>query len=284
MLKKLYRKILGILNDTQVMKIQYFRTFRCLPNEKKPKTFCEKIHFIKISSWLESKSQYVDKYRVRQFIKDKIGEEYLIKLLGVYNRVEDIEFNKLPNSFVLKLNNGSGYNLIVKDKSKINIDEVEILLNKWLKSNFYKLTREKQYKNVEQVLICEEYLEDSSGELKDYKFFCFDGKFKFVQVDTGRFSRHIQNFYDEKWNKLDFTYVKKKNNFIDEKPKRYEEMILLAEKLASEFPFVRVDFYYVNNRIYFGELTFTPNNGMCSIKPSEKDLEIASWIDIEKYN
>ena len=104
-----------------------------------------------------------------------------------------------------------------------------------------------------------------------------------MQVDSGRFSEHIQNFYDNKWNKLDFTYVCEKNDIIDIKPEKYEEMITLAEKLSSQFPFVRVDFYYVNNKIYFGELTFTPNNGMESIKPIERDTEIAGWIDIKKY-
>ncbi len=133
------------------------------------------------------------------------------------------------------------------------------------------------------MLICEEYLEDDSGELRDYKFFCFKGKFEFVQVDSGRFSNHIQSFYDRNWNRLDFSYVCEKNNIIDKKPEKYKEMICLAEKLSSQFPFVRVDFYYVNKKIYFGELTFTPNNGMSSIKPIEWDRKIADLIDIEKY-
>ena len=283
MIKKIYPKIKQYLNDNQIITLQYIRNFKTIPKTKNPKTFSEKIHFIKISDWLENKYDYVDKYKVREFIKNEIGEEYLIKLLGVYDNAEQIEFNKLPQSFVLKLNNGSGYNLIVKDKNNINESEVKHLLNEWLKSDFYKLNREKQYKNVKQVLISEEYLEDDSGELRDYKFFCFNGKFKFVQVDTGRFSDHIQSFYDKEWNKLDFTYVCKKNNIIEKKPEKYYEMISLAEKLATNFPFVRVDFYYVNNKIYFGELTFTPNNGMESIKPIEKDLEIANLIDIERY-
>ena len=279
----IYNKIKNNLNDAQFITVDYIRKCKRIPNTRNPKTFSEKIHFIKISDWLEDKSDFVDKYKVREFIKNEIGEEYLIKLLGVYDNVEQIEFDKLPQSFVLKLNNGSGYNLIVKNKDDINELQTRELLNEWLKSDFYKVSREKQYKNVKQLLICEEYLEDDSGELRDYKFFCFDGKFKFVQVDSGRFSEHIQNFYDNKWNKLDFTYVCEKNDIIDIKPEKYEEMITLAEKLSSQFPFVRVDFYYINNKIYFGELTFTPNNGMESIKPIERDTEIAGWIDIKKY-
>ena len=283
MIKKLYNKIKNNLNDAQFITVDYIRKCKRIPNTRNPKTFSEKIHFIKISDWLEDKSDFVDKYKVREFIKNEIGEEYLIKLLGVYDNAEQIEFDKLPQSFVLKLNNGSGYNLIVKNKDDINELQTRELLNEWLKSDLYKVSREKQYKNVKQLLICEEYLEDDSGELRDYKFFCFDGKFKFVQVDSGRFSEHIQNFYDNKWNKLDFTYVCEKNDIIDIKPEKYEEMITLAEKLSSQFPFVRVDFYYVNNKIYFGELTLTPNNGMESINPIERDMEIAGWIDIKKY-
>lgn len=281
--KKLKNILKNTINDNQIITINYIRNFKTIPNIKNPKTFAEKIHFIKCSDWLEDKSDFVDKYKVREFVKNNIGEEYLIKLLGVYETPEQIEFNKLPQSFVLKLNNGSGYNLIVKDKNKINELEVKSLLNEWLESDFYRVTREKQYKNVQQLLVIEEYLEDDSRELRDYKFFCFNGKFEFVQVDTGRFSNHIQNFYDEEWNKLDFTYICEKNNFIDKKPEKYNEMIDLAQKLSNKFPFVRVDFYYVNNRIYFGELTFTPNNGMKSIKPIEKDLEIAKLIDIRQY-
>lgn len=283
MIKKLYKKVLSKLSDNKVITIQYIKKFKQLPKRRGAKTFSEKMYCIKTSSWLLDKHEFVDKYRVREIIKNKIGEKYLIKLLGVYYKVEDIEFDKLPQSFVLKLNNGSGYNLIIKDKSKIDQQEINILLNSWLKSDFYKLTREKQYKNVKQLLICEEYLEDKSGELKDYKFFCFGGKFKFVQVDTGRFSKHIQNFYDLNWNKLDFTYICDKNDFIDEKPKLYEKMIELSEVLSSGFPFVRVDFYYVNDKIYFGELTFTPNNGHEYIKPIEKDIQIASWISLDEY-
>lgn len=283
MIKNIYHKIRNNLNDNSVIALDYIKNYKIIPNTRNPKSFSEKIHFIKISKWLENKSNFVDKYKVREFIKGEIGENYLIKLLGVYDNAEKIDFNKLPQSFVLKLNNGSGYNLIVKDKNKINELETKELLNEWLKSDFYKHTREKQYKNVKQLLICEEYLEDDSGELRDYKLFCFNGKFEFVQVDSGRFSNHIQNFYDRNWNKLDFSYVCEKNNIIDKKPEKYKEMICLAEKLSSKFPFVRVDFYYVNKKIYFGELTFTPNNGMSSIKPIEWDRKIANLIDIEKY-
>lgn len=282
-LKKFYKSILKNLDDNTYITISYLRRFKKIPNIKNPKYFSEKIHCIKVSNWLEDKQGYVDKYSVRGFISNTIGNKYLINLIAVYDNAYDIKFDDLPNSFVLKLNNGSGYNLIVKDKNELNYEETVEKLNSWLKSDFYKSTREKQYKGIEQVIICEEYLSDDSGDLRDYKLFCFNGKFKFVQVDTGRHYNHNQSFYDKNWNKLNFTYACGMNDYIDKKPKKFKEMIEIAETLSKEFPFVRIDLYYVNNRIYFGEITFTPNNGMMSINPIEKDIEIASWIDIDKY-
>lgn len=173
--------------------------------------------------------------------------------------------------------------MIVKDKSTLDYHKVKKELDQWIKSDYYKISREKQYKNIKQCIICEEYLSDDSGELRDYKFFCFNGEVKFVQVDNGRFSNHVQSFYDKDWNKLDMTYMCGKNNVIDKKPDKYDEMLILAETLAKEFPFMRVDLYYTNNKIYFCELTFTPNNGMGRIKPVEKDIEYANLIDINQY-
>lgn len=283
MITKIYHFIKSKLNDNDNITVSYIRKFKKFPNKKNPRTFAEKIHCIKISNWLEDKQCYVDKYRVRDYIKNTIGDKYLIRLIGIWDNTEDICFEKLPNSFVLKLNNGSGYNMIVKDKLKLNFKKTKDILNEWLSSDFYQLNREKQYKGIKQYILCEEYINDDSGELRDYKFFCFDGKVKFIQVDNNRFSNHIQNFYDINWNKLDFTYVCEKSNLLDKKPNKLEEMIFICEKLSSKFPFVRVDLYYAENKIYFGELTFTPNNGMESIYPLEKDLEIASWIDLNKY-
>ena len=282
-LKNIYLKTQTILSDEMCYKLLYFAKLREIPNKNNPKYLSEKIHCIKLSKWLEDKQRYVDKYKVREYISNVIGEKYLIKLLGVYNSFEEINFSKLPNSFVLKLNNGSGCNIIVKDKEKLDYKKLKKELDSWMKSDYYKLSREKQYKNIKQYILCEEYLSDDSGELRDYKFFCFNGKVEFVQVDNGRFSTHIQNFYDRKWNKLDITYMCDKNNIFDTKPDKYYEMLKLAEKLACKFPFVRVDLYYTNNKIYFGELTFTPNNGMGRIKPIEKDIEFASLIDLNQY-
>ena len=231
--------------------------------------------FLKKYTWFQTSQNTAGNIKIRKTNM----EIYQCKADGSNGHWEKLDL-VMTVTGIEKYKNQDGYVAIgsgINGCAYVGIEEMT------LKSDFYKVSREKQYKNVKQLLICEEYLEDDSGELRDYKFFCFDGKFKFVQVDSGRFSEHIQNFYDNKWNKLDFTYVCEKNDIIDIKPEKYEEMITLAEKLSSQFPFVRVDFYYINNKIYFGELTFTPNNGMESIKPIERDMEIAGWIDIKKY-
>lgn len=282
MIKKMYKIVKPMISDNMVIRIDYYRNFRKIINLKNCRTFNEKINYIKLSNWLEDKSHYVDKYKVREFIEKEIGEEYLPKLYEIYNTTDEFNLDKLPSSFVLKLNNGSGCNLVVKDKNKLDEAEVKNILSKWLRSNFYKITREKQYKNVEQLVIAEEYLEDNSGELRDYKFFCFKGEVKFIQVDTNRSQKHVQTFYDKEWNKLDFTYVSEKTTIIEEKPTQLDKMIEIAEKLSQNFPFVRVDLYNTGKRIYFGELTFTPNNGMKSFNPIEKELEFGSWIDLSE--
>ena len=280
MIKKMYKIVKPMISDNMVIRIDYYRNFRKIINLKNCRTFNEKINYIKLSNWLEDKSHYVDKYKVREFIEKEIGGEYLPKLYGIYNTTEEFNLDKLPRAFVLKLNNGSGCNLVVKDKNKLDEAEVKKILSKWLKSNFYKITREKQYRNVEQLVIAEEYLEDNSGELRDYKFFCFKGEVKFIQVDTDRSQKHVQTFYDVEWRKLNFTYVGEKSTTIEEKPNQLHKMIEIAEKLSRNFPFVRVDLYNTGKQIYFGELTFTPNNGMQSFNPIEKELEFGSWIDL----
>lgn len=285
MIKKIYRKIIDNMNDEIIITYHYIKKFKKLPNKKDPKSFSDKIHRIKISNWLLDKSDFVDKYKVREYIKEKIGVEYLTKLYGVYKNIEDINFENLPHSFVLKLNNGSGFNLIVKDKSKINEKEVKDKLKMWLKSDFYKYTREKQYKNVEQVIVCEEYLDDGTGTLKDYKFFVLGGKVRIIQVDIDRFGEQKRNFYDTNWNLTEIRSMGMKNsNEIIEKPERLEEMIVLAEKLAKGIELLRVDFYYVEGKIYFGELTFTPADGMKPFIPESADLKLASYVDLSKYN
>ena len=255
------------------------------PDLENPLTFGEKIQYIKLYGNLERYSNYVCKYNVRKYIENQIGKKYLINLLGVYNNVEEINFNELPEKFVLKCTHGSGYNIIVKDKTKLNIKDAKRKLRFWMKENFYNLGKESQYKDLKPLIICEEYMQDDSGELRDYRFFCFNGKCEFIQVDNLRQSNLGMDFYDTQWNPLELEFSAKRANILLPKPLHLEKMICFAEKLAKDIdiPFIRVDFYYTNEHIYFGELTFTPTDGMGDFKPVSEDIRIASMINLEKY-
>ncbi|MBR2840592.1 MAG: glycosyl transferase [Bacilli bacterium] len=282
MLRNIYRNVLKLLPAKIVMNIQNVRGYHKLINFNNPRYFGEKIQWLKMYGNLEKYESYVDKYKVREYIKDKIGEEYLIPLIGVYDSQDLIQYDELPNQFVLKLNNGSGYNLIVKDKNKINYKKTNKVLKKWLKDNYYKINKEPQYRNIKNKIMCEKYITNCKGLLNDYKFFCFDGEVKYIEVDFDRFEEHKMNFYDVNWNlqtfkKGKYGIYKGENN----KPKNFNEMIDICRILSKNFQFVRVDLYNVDGKIYFGELTFTPASGLTPFYPLTKDLEIAELIKLQ---
>ena len=277
--RKIYYFIIKKLPDKLVINIENFITYKRFLNKENPEYFGEKIQWLKLYGNLEKYNDYVDKYKVREFGSNVIGEEYLIPLLGAYDKPEEIDYEKLPNQFVLKLNHGSGYNIIVKEKNKENINNINKKLNKWIKEDYYKIKKEYQYKNVKKKIVCEKYINDSKGELLDYKFFCFNGKPEFVKVDFDRFQNHKVNFYNSNWELLNLqeTGWGNNKNKVD-KPKNFSEMLEIARKLSTKFQFVRVDLYNVDGKIYFGELTFTPASGKHSFTPLEKDREIAERI------
>ncbi|MDR3001209.1 MAG: hypothetical protein LBU89_08095 [Fibromonadaceae bacterium] len=251
---------------------------------KNPKTFNEKIQWLKLYGNLEKYANLVDKYEVRKYIAETIGEEYLIPLLGVWDRFEDIDFGKLPEQFVLKCTHDSGSVVICKNKAAFDVKAAQSKLNKHLEQNFYHLLREPQYKNIKPRIIAEKYMVDESGtELKDYKIFCFDGQPKIIQVDFDRFTNHKRNLYDVEWNFLNFEihYPSDKIKQIS-KPQKFDEMLDLAKKLSAAIPHVRVDFYSICGKIYFGELTFTHGSGYENFEPEEFGFEMGSWIELSK--
>jgi len=270
MLKKMPTKL--------VINIENFRTYGRFLNKKDIKYFGEKIQYLKLYGNLEKYTDYADKYKVREYVTEKIGEEYLIPLLGVYNKPEEIDYSILPDKFVLKTNHGCGYNIIVEDKEKININKTNKKLSKWLKEDFSKIRKEYQYKNIDRKIICEKFISDKNSELLDYKFFCFDGKPKFVSVKT----KEWESFFDMNWKNLELYVLlnSKTNEKKISRPENFEKMIKLATKLSSEFQFVRVDLYNIDGKIYFGELTFTHASGRKAFRPLEKDIEIAKMIKI----
>ncbi len=254
-------------------------------NLKNPQTFNEKLQWLKL---YDRKPQYitmVDKVAVKDYVADKIGEEYIIPTLGVYEKFDDIDFNSLPNQFVIKSTHDSGGLVICKDKSKFDINKARKKINWSQKRKYYYIHREWPYKNVKPRIIIEKYMKDKSGyELKDYKFLCFNGEVKCSFVCSDRFSEkglHV-TFFDRDWKVMPFErkYPSVKNGVP--KPINYDIMLELAEKLSKNIPFVRVDFYEIDNRVYFGELTFYPGSGFEEFTPEEWDYKLGEWITLPK--
>jgi len=246
---------------------------------KNPKTFNEKLQWLKLYDRCPEYTTYVDKYSVRQYIADTIGEKYLIPLLGVWENPDDIDFANLPDQFVLKCTHNSGLGMcICEDKSKLDMNTIKKNLRKGLKQNYYLTSREWPYKNVKRRIIAEKYIVDESGyELKDYKIFCFHGHPKLIQVT---FNHHSTiNLYDCDWNylPLSWSYQTDPSHLID-KPNRLADMLQLAEKLSGDYSFARIDFYSVIDHIYFGEITFYPTSGLGQFKPEEWDRTLGDWI------
>lgn len=246
-------------------------------NLKEPRTFNEKLNWLKLNKNYENKFFLADKYLVREYVKNTIGEQYLIELIGVFNNAEEINIEKLPNSFALKTNHGSGWNFICQNKHDAQIKKKIEKLNYWLGINAYFLSRERQYKNIKPLLICEHLL---GYNIQDYKIFCANGQPFMIQVDDSRFTHHKRTLFDLKWNRIDIGI---RYEIIDkeiERPIALDEMLLLSKKLSQLLDFCRVDLYYHEGRIYFGEITFHPGGGMEPFHSYEDDLKMGEYISI----
>lgn len=242
------------------------------------------MQYIKLLYHDQRLKQLVDKYSVRDYVRETIGEKYLTKIYGVYDTVEEIDFEKLPEKFVMKLTNGSGYNIICEHKTSKVVKTIKSRFKKWLKVDFYMLGREWAYKDVKNRIICEEYLECSDPYgLNDYKVFCFNGTPRLIQVDYARFTGHKRNLYTPNWEFIDerVAYENDPNADIP-KPDNLDEMLECAYKLSKDFPHVRVDFYSVNNRLYFGEMTFYHGAGYLHFENEAFERKLGSYWEIEK--
>ena len=269
------------LPDIPCLKLFYWCEMGKKLNLDVPVTYNEKLQWLKLYDRKPEYSKYVDKYTVRSYISETIGEQYLIPLLGVYDSVEEINWDSLPNKFVLKCTHGSGSNIICTDKDKLDIRTSKIKLNKLMKKSWYWFGREWLYKNVKPRIICEKYMVDESGtELKDYKFFCFDGEPKalFVATDRGIDTRF--DFFDLNFNHLPFMQHYKNSVKKIVKPIGFDEMIQLSKILSKDIPHVRVDFYDIYGSIYFGELTFFHFSGFEKFEPEEYDELFGSWLEL----
>ena len=261
------------------IKHRYKNSFHKKLDLKHPQTFNEKLQWLKFYDRKDIYTKMVDKYEAKKYVGNVIGNEYIIPTIGVYKRFNDIDFEKLPNKFVIKCTHDSGGIFICRDKKDFNYDLAKNNINKNLKKNFYYFGREWPYKNVKRRIIIEEYM---GNDINDYKFFCFNGKVNFFKIDFDRFTQHGANYYDIDKKILPFGEKLCPPNFNKKLkiPKNIDEMITLAEKLAKDIPFVRVDFYNINGKIYFGEMTFFPSTGFGKFFPSEWDKKIGDMLNI----
>lgn len=277
-------KIAHLFSDKLYLKIKYRLAMRKKLNIKNPQAFNEKLQWLKLHDRNPEYTKMVDKYEVRKYIAETIGEDYLIPLLGVWDSPEEIDFDSLPNQFVLKCTHNSGLGMcICKDKSQLDIEKVKQELAKGLKQNYFITSREWPYKNVKPRIIAEQYMVDESGiELKDYKIMCFDGEFKCSFVCSDRYEKGglRVTFFDRKWNKLPFERHYPSSKKEIKRPNCYEKMIELAELLSKNMKFVRIDFYEIEGKIYFGEITFFPGSGMEEFTPEEWDYNLGKYITI----
>lgn len=252
-------------------------------NLNNPKTFNEKLQWLKLYNHNPLYTTLVDKYAVKQYVTNVIGVQYVIPTLGIWNRYEDINFDILPEKFVLKCTHDSGSVIIVDNKNKIDYKYIKEKLNRALSINYYWMGREWPYRNVPRKIIAEKYMAESS-QMIDYKFLCFNGNPRIVFTCTERFSSDglKVTFFDLDWNRLDFERHYPSSKKKIERPYNLELMISLSEKLSKGIPFVRVDFYEIDGRVYFGEMTFFPGGGMEEFTPQIWDRELGDWIVLPK--
>lgn len=282
------RKHFGIrvpMSDKSFLKLLYWDKFKKSLDFNNPKTFNEKLQWLKLYDRNPLYTQLVDKYLVKDFVASIIGDEHIIPTLGVWEHFDRIDFDSLPEQFVLKCTHDSGGIVIVKDKATFDRKSAKKKIESSLARNFYYLGREWPYKNVKPRIIAENYIEDGvSDELKDFKIMCFGGKVRCSFVCSDRSSKDglKVTFYDTDWNRMPFIRHYPSSKESIEKPLHYNEMVQMAEKLAKGIPFVRVDFYEVLGKIYFGELTFYPGSGLEEFIPSEWDGILGEWIPLEK--
>lgn len=274
-----------IKDDKKYIKFLWKHRMNYPLNLENPRTYNEKLQWLKLYNHNPSFTTMVDKYLVKKYVADIIGEEYIIPTIGIWDSVEDIDFGMLPNQFVLKCTHDSGGLCICKDKSKLDVVQARNKIKKSLNTDFYLLAREWPYKNVKRRVLAEQYMEDiETQELRDYKFFCFNGRPEFLFIATGRQSQKEPyfDFFDMDFKHLSFKHGHPNSPILPDKPKNFELMKQLSEKLSQGFSHVRVDLYEINGKVFFGELTFFHHSGMVPFEPQEWDYKIGELIKLPK--
>ncbi|WP_404429629.1 ATP-grasp fold amidoligase family protein [Sutcliffiella horikoshii] len=279
-IKQFYYK--NLITDEKLISEQFKNQVGRELDLNNPVYFNDKLQWLKLNWRDPLASKCADKYEVRDFVKKTIGDQYLNKLYAVYESVDEIDIEKLPNSFVLKGTHGSGFNIICKDKRKIDWDDAFKTMRRWLRKSYYLHKREWVYKDIKPRIVCEKYLqEDNTGQLKDYKLHCFNGEPQIIQVDFDRYKGHKKNLYDAEWNfmEVEFNYPYDKD-FIIERPKKLDEMIHLSRLLSKHFSYARVDFYLIDDKLIFGEITFFPASGMGKFIPQQFERQMGDLLTL----
>lgn len=283
---KLLHTVGSHLNDVTYSKLLYRISVGRHLNLKKPQTYTEKLQWLKLNDRRPEYTMMQDKYAVREYVANTIGNEYLIPLLGLWKDANDIDFQTLPDQFVLKCNHDCGSVIICRDKSQFNFDKAKERLNTCLSKNYYDSAREWAYKDIKPLILAEKYMSTYNEKtLTDYKFFCFSGKAKMLYVGTGEPHTDQQriDYFDVEFNHLPIKRGSIPNaNKTIEKPEGFEKLIPLVERIANNIPFIRVDFYIVDGHPYFGEIAFYPSAGLAEFSPYEWEERIGSWIQLPK--
>lgn len=287
---------MNLLSDKACLKLLWRMETGKRLNLENPKGFNEKLQWLKLYDRRPEYTTFVDKVLVREYVRNCIGEKYLVPLIGIYDNPDQIDFSLLPDQFVIKCNHNSGAGMCVcTDKTRLNIQDVKERLKKELQKNFYYEKREWPYKDVIPKLLCEQFLVDrnplnTSGTLIDYKFHCFNGEPKFLYVGTDDISDGTKgelklSFFDLDWKTPPFYRLDHEPIAVDvEKPEGFGEMIEVARKLSKGIPFVRVDLYWINNQVLFSEMTFYPGGGFGFFTPEEWELKLGEWITLPPKN
>lgn len=278
-LKRVFLALTKWIPDEQYTKLIYLLKMHEKLELDPPKSFPEKIQWLKLYGLKPEYEQMADKIAVRRIVRERIGEQYLAKLYGVFEKPENIKIDDMPQSFVLKCTHDSGSIRICHDKSTFDFKEAKRFLNRRLKLPFYLEGRENVYRNIKPRVVCEELLGDGKKAPCDYKLFCFNGEPELIMVDVDRFENHRQYFYDKEWKRVYLKSGYKAAEGIDLcRPKCLMELLQLAREMSKGIPFVRSDFYIVENKIFFGEMTFYHGAGLQHLYPKELEMKYAEMI------
>lgn len=270
-----------LINDKLYLKNCYRLAMNKKIDIEHPISFNEKLQWLKLYDRKKEYTKMVDKYESKLYVSKIIGEEYIIPTLALYDSFDEIDFSKLPNQFVIKTTHDSGGVVICKNKNKFNINLAKKKINNSLKNNYYYSGREWPYKNVKPKIIIEEYMEDSKDKsMQDYKLFCFNGEPKYILVCSDRDTNLKETFFNLNWGKAPFKRSQHETDYSINRPSKLEEMKKLAKKLSKDIPFLRVDFYEINNKVYFGELTFYPASGFSKFDPEMWDKKLGEMIKL----